>query len=118
MVGLASGLALGTLGFTHCCIEDIGVLRSIPGIKIISPADSFETVKAFEAALKSNQSTILEVNFSNNPIIYKKDYNFEIGKSIKLLNGKDITIFSAGSIISECLKASEILKKEGISDLA
>ena len=116
MVGLASGLALGNLGFTHCCIEDIGVLRSIPGIKIISPADSLETVKAFEAALKSNQSTYLRLTgTSNNPIIYKKDYSFEIGKSVKLLDGKDITIFSAGSIISECLKASEILKKEGIS---
>ena len=46
MVGLASGLALGNLGFTHCCIEDIGVLRSIPGIKIISPADLLETIKS------------------------------------------------------------------------
>ena len=53
MVGIASGLALGTLGFTHCCIEDIGILRSIPGITIISPADSLETVKALEAAVKS-----------------------------------------------------------------
>ena len=51
MVGIASGLSLGTLGFTHCCIEDIGILRSIPGITIISPADSLETVKALEAAL-------------------------------------------------------------------
>ena len=61
MVGIASGLVLGTLGFTHCCIEDIGVLRSIPGIKIISPADSLETIKAFEAALKST-TYVLEVN--------------------------------------------------------
>ena len=54
MVGIASGLALGTLGYTHCCIEDIGTLRSIPGITIISPADSLETVKALEAAVKSH----------------------------------------------------------------
>ena len=57
MVGLASGFSIRNLGFTHCCIEDIGVLRSIPGIKIISPADSLETIKAFEAALKSNLRT-------------------------------------------------------------
>ena len=54
MVGIASGLALGALGFTHCCIEDIGVLRSIPGLTVISPADSLETVKALEAATKFN----------------------------------------------------------------
>ncbi len=51
MVGIASGLVLGTLGFTHCCIEDIGVLRSIPGLTIISPADALETVKAIGAAI-------------------------------------------------------------------
>ena len=56
MVGIASGLALGTLGYTHCCIEDVGILRSIPGITIISPADSFETVKALEASLKQTNS--------------------------------------------------------------
>ena len=94
MVGIASGLALGTLGYTHCCIEDVGILRSIPGITIISPADSFETVKALEASLKQKNSVYIRLTgASNNPIVYNKDYNFEIGKSIKLLEGKDITIF-------------------------
>ena len=50
MVGIASGLVLGNLGYTHCCIEDIGVLRSIPGLYIISPADSLETIKALYAS--------------------------------------------------------------------
>ena len=77
MVGIASGLALGTLGFTHCCIEDIGVLRSIPGLSIISPADSLETVKALEAAVKFNGPVYIRLTgSSNNPIIYKKDYKF------------------------------------------
>ncbi len=116
MVGLASGLALGNLGFTHCCIEDIGVLRSIPGIKIISPADSLETVKALEAALKSDSSTYIRLTgSSNNPSVNKKDYNFEIGKSIKLLDGEDLTIFSAGATVFNCLEASEILKNHSIS---
>ena len=51
MVGLASGLVLGSLGFTHCSIEDIGVLRSIPNLTIISPADSLETAKSILASL-------------------------------------------------------------------
>jgi len=116
MVGIASGLSLGTLGFTHCCIEDIGILRSIPGITIISPADSLETVKALEAAVKSNNSIYLRLTgSSNNPIVYKKDYKFEIGKSITLNEGKDVTIFCAGSMVYKSLEASKILEKENIS---
>ena len=81
MVGLASGLVLGTLGFTHCSIEDIGVLRSIPNLTIISPADALETAKAIEASIKHDRSVYIRLTGgSNNPIVYDKDYEFEIGK--------------------------------------
>ena len=116
MVGIASGLALGTLGYTHCCIEDVGILRSIPGITIISPADSLETVKALEAAVQSKNSAYIRLTgSSNNPIVYKNDYKFEIGKSIILREGKDITIFCSGSMVFQSLKAAEILEKKNIS---
>ena len=116
MVGIASGLALGTLGFTHCCIEDVGILRSIPGITIISPADSLETVKALEAAVKSENPSYLRLTgSSNNPIVYPKDYDFQIGKSITLKEGKDITIFCAGSMVYQCLEAAKILDLKKIS---
>tara|TARA_A100001015_G_scaffold321643_1_gene453670 strand:+ start:978 stop:1940 length:963 start_codon:yes stop_codon:yes gene_type:complete len=116
MVGLASGLALGTLGFTHSCIEDIGVLRSIPGITIISPADSLETIKALDAAVKLNGPCYIRLTgTSNNPIVYDKDYNFEIGKSIKLREGGDVAIFSSGSSVNNSLKASELLSEKNIS---
>ena len=116
MVGIASGLALGTLGYTHCCIEDVGILRSIPGITIISPADSLESVKALEAAVKSeNPSYIRLTGSSNNPIVYNKDYKFEIGKSITLKEGKDITIFCTGAMVYQCLEASKILESKKIS---
>ena len=116
MVGIASGLSLGTLGYTHCCIEDIGILRSIPGIIIISPADSLETVKALEAAVKSNNPTYLRLTgSSNNPIIYNKDYKFEIGKSITLKEGNDITIFCSGSMVYQSLEAAKILETNKVS---
>jgi len=116
MVGIGSGLALGTLGYTHCCIEDVGVLRSIPEINIISPADSFETVKALEAAVNSDKSTYIRLTGgSNNPIVYEKDYDFEIGKSIKLNDGEDITIFCTGSMVHNSLEAAKILEKKKIS---
>ena len=53
MIGIASGLVLGNLGYTHCCVEDVGVLRSIPNLTIVSPADSLEVVKVLQAVLKS-----------------------------------------------------------------
>ena len=116
MVGIASGLALGTLGFTHCCIEDVGILRSIPGITIISPADSLETVKALQAAVKyKNPSYLRLTGSSNNPIVYKEDYEFKIGKSITLKKGKDITIFCAGSMVHQSLEAAKILETKNVS---
>ena len=116
MVGIASGLSLGTLGYTHCCIEDVGVLRSIPGITIISPADSLETVKALQAAVKSKNPSYLRLTgSSNNPIVYKEDYEFKIGKSITLKEGKDITIFCAGSMVHQSLEAAKILETKNVS---
>ena len=116
MVGIASGLALGTFGYTHCCIEDVGVLRSIPGMTIISPADSLETVKALRAAVKSENPSYLRLTgTSNNPIVYNQDYEFKIGKSITLKEGKDITIFCAGSMVYQSLEAAKILETRNVS---
>ena len=116
MVGIASGLALGTFGYTHCCIEDVGILRSIPGMIIISPADSLETVKALEAAVKSKNPSYLRLTgSSNNPIVYNKDYEFEIGKSITLKEGKDITIFCSGAMVHQSLEAAKILETKKVS---
>ena len=116
MVGLASGLVLGNLGFTHCCIEDIGVLRSIPNLNIISPADSLETIKSVEASINSNQSCYIRLTGgTNNSIIYDKDYEFKIGRAVTLKEGKDITIFGSGAILGDCLKVAEELKNKKIS---
>ena len=116
MIGIASGLVLGQLGYTHCCIEDIGVLKSIPNITIISPSDSLETLKAIDASLNNKESTYIRVTGgTNNPIINSEDYNFEIGKPIELIKGNDVTIFSNGAILSEAIKASEILRNKNIS---
>ncbi len=116
MVGLASGLVLGNLGYTHCCIEDISIVRSIPNIAILSPADCTETVKAIEASLNYKSSVYIRLTGSqNNPIVYKNDYKYEIGKLIELKSGKDITIFSTGTMVYESLEAEKILQAQGIS---
>jgi len=116
MVGLASGIVLGNLGYTHCCIEDMSVMRSIPNITVLSPSDTTETVKAIYASIEHKNSVYIRLTGgSNNPIVNKSDYSFEIGKAITLKNGKDITIFSTGTMVYESLKASEILEQSGMS---
>jgi transketolase len=79
MVGLASGLALGTLGYTHCCIEDVGILRPIPNLTIISPADSGEAVKAVFASIKHRNSVYIRLTGGANiDQIYDDDYEFDL----------------------------------------
>ncbi len=116
MVGLASGLSLGSLGYSHCSIEDVGILRSIPNIDIICPADGLEIIKVLEAVLSSKNSCYIRLTgVSNNQIIYENDYDFEIGKSITLTEGEEIIIFCNGAIINECIKASKIFKEKNLS---
>jgi transketolase len=116
MVGLASGIALGVLGNTHCCFEDIGVLRSIPGIAIVSPADCAEVAKALFAAIDYTQPVYIRLTGNaRNPVVYSNDYVFEIGKSIKLRDGSDVTIFTNGSMTHYSLAAANILREDGIS---
>lgn len=116
MVGLASGLVLGNLGFTHCSIEDIGVLRSIPNIKIICPCDSLETIKAIETSVDDNFSCYIRLTGGVNlPIINKEDYEFKIGKAIELCSGNDVIIIGTGVILNEALIASKKLNNKNIS---
>lgn len=116
MVGLASGLVLGTLGYTHCSIEEVGALRSIPNITIISPADTLEVVKALVASINHKESVYIRLT-GGAPMhpLYKKDYNFEIGKAVKLKDGNDIAIFSTGASVYHCMEAAKILEEKGVS---
>ena len=115
MVGLASGLVLGTLGYTHCCIEDVGILRSIPNLTIISPADSSEAVKAVLASLDHKNSVYIRLTGGANiDQIYYDDYEFKIGKSITLKEGKDISIFASGTMVKVALECSKILNQNKI----
>lgn len=116
MVGLASGLVLGNLGYTHCCIEDIGVLRSIPNITIISPADCAEFAKALISSKDHKNSVYIRLTGGSGiQQIYEEDYNFEIGKSITLKEGKDLTIIATGLMVNEALIVSKKLEEKKIN---
>jgi transketolase len=116
MVGLASGVVLGSLGYTHCSIEDISVMRSIPNITVISPADCCETVKATLASVYHNESVYIRLTGgAKNPAVYEEDYEFKIGKAVTLREGTRITIIASGTMVSVSLKAADLLMEKGIS---
>ena len=115
MVGLASGLVLGNLGFTHCCIEDVGTLRSIPNIAIVTPSDPFELFKVLNEALEYKDSVYIRLTAgSNTKIINDKDYKFKIGKAVEILPGKEVAIIGCGNILGNCIEAASILRKKNI----
>lgn len=116
LVGLTAGYSVGILGPTHMSIEDIAVMRSIPNITILSPADCTETVKATEAAARMDGPVYLRLTGSlNNPIVYDRDYDFEIGKAISLREGSDVAILATGTMVYQSLLAAELLEEHGIS---
>ena len=113
MVGIASGVSLGMLGYTHCAIEDVGVLRSIPNIKIFSPADCFELYKILENFLQNPSPTYLRLTGNrNSPTLYNETLNFNIDKPTVFLDEGDITLITTGSILKNILLAVEDLKKK------
>ncbi len=112
MVGLASGLVLGMLGYTHCCIEDVSIMRSIPGITVVSPADCGATVKAVLAAIEHDQSVYIRLTGgAPNPSVYFDDFDFTLGKANVLREkGKDIAIIACGTMVYNSLEAAELLE--------
>ena len=116
MTGLASGLVLGNLGYTHCSIEDISIIKSIPNIDIISPADCLETAKATIASLDHGKSVYIRLTGDGgSKKVYEADYNYEIGKSILLKEyGLDACIICNGTMVRKSLDAAELLLKKNI----
>ena len=116
MVGLASGLVLGNLGYTHCCIEDIGALRSIPNLDIISPADTTELAKTLVEFYNSKNSIYIRLTGGSNiPLIFDNDYKFKLGKSKTLKKGDDVAIISTGTMLKTALDTAHILNESKIS---
>ncbi len=115
IVGIGAGVAYSTLGPTHHTTEDIAVLRALPNLTIFSPATPMEAKKIVEAAYKINGPVYIRLGTNNEPEIYDENYKFEIGKGVKLKEGKDITIISTGAITYTALKVANLLEKDDIS---
>lgn len=110
-----AGISVGEDGATHQCLEDIGIMRTIPGMVIINPADHVEAMAAVEAAIKHDGPVYLRFGRLAVPQIFdENEYKFELGKGVQLKEGTDATIIATGLMIPYALEAHEVLKNEGI----
>ncbi len=115
-VGIGSGLVMGFLGNSHFGIEDAAVMRAIPGIMIVTPADCGEIVKVVNAAADHVGPMYIRLTGGpNSPVVYTEDYEFTLGKAIQLREGDDAAIITNGSMVARSITASDQLKDEGIS---
>ncbi|WP_291259975.1 transketolase family protein [Fusobacterium sp.] len=111
-----AGITVGEDGGSHQSVEDIALMRSIPGMVVLSPADAVETKKMiFEAAKYDGPVYIRMGRLDVETIFDEATYNFEIGKANILKKGNDVTIVATGLMTIEALKAADILEKEGVS---
>ena len=110
-----AGISVGEDGATHQCCEDIALMRTIPGMTIINPADDTEAHKAVFAAMELDGPVYMRFGRLAVPVVFDDDYKFEIGKGVELREGTDVTIIATGLMVNEALQAYELLKAEGIS---
>ncbi|MET1177355.1 transketolase family protein [Peribacillus simplex] len=115
IVGHNAGTSAAQEGATHLPLEDISLMRSLPRMTVIVPADAVEMEKAVEAAYYHEGPIYLRVGKLPVPIVTKKEEPFKIGKAIKYREGSDITIISTGIMLDESLKAAGELEKQGVS---
>lgn len=110
-----AGISVGEDGASHQCCEDIALMRTIPGMVIINPADDVEARAAVLAAADYEGPVYMRFGRLAVPRVNNEDYKFEIGKAVTLREGTDVTVFATGLMVGEALAAAEELEKEGIS---
>lgn len=110
-----AGITVGEDGASHQAIEDIAIMRSLPNMTVICPADGVSAAKLIEEAAEYVGPVYVRLGRSGIPVLYKEDQKFEMGKGIELAEGTDVTIIATGIMVYEALVARDELAKEGIS---
>lgn len=114
-IALGSGVSMGLLGNSHYGLEDVAVMRAIPNLTVVSPADCAEIVQTVKAAAAFEGPMYIRLTSEGiNPPVYTEDYDFQIGKAVKVRDGGDLAIVACGSMVHHSLKAAELLAEQGI----
>ena len=115
LIGEAGGMCDGNFSATHMALEDISNTRNIPNMRVITPADGMELVKTLIALKDAAYPAYVRMTGRFPiPVIYREDYDFEIGKAVTLREGKDVVILSNGTLLGDVLKAAEMLAEKGV----
>ena len=115
IIGAGGGFVYGCQGTTHHAIEEVGILRTLPKMTIICPADPVETEKAVNATMALEGPAYIRIGRNNEPVVTNRGNEFKLGKADVINSGLDMTIISSGFILPNVLEAAEILKKDGIN---
>lgn len=115
IVGTGSGLSYAELGPTHHSLEDMAILRTLPGLNVVAPADSMELVVQLRQALDMPNPTYIRIGKKGEPTLHGASANLGIGKANLLREGSDLLVVGVGPIIGEALQAAEAVATEGIS---
>ena len=115
IVGTHGGITVGEDGASHQALEDVSLMRGLPHMTVIVPADYKECEEAIKYAASVNGPVYIRIARSNVPDIFGDDYKFDISKAVVMKEGKDASVFTNGEMLAETLEAAEILEKEGIS---
>ena len=110
-----AGLTVGEDGGSHQMLEDIALMRALPNMTVIVPADGIETKQAVKAAAEYEGPVYIRMGRPKVPVLFGHDYKFEIGKGVVLKEGTDVTLVGTGIMVSKAVEAAELLAAEGIS---
>jgi len=115
LVGVFSGFSTTLMGNTHYALEDMALMRSIPGMTVCAPADAMEAAKCFEEAVEKREPMYMRLwGGTGLPIVNQENYSFEIGKSIHMREGKDVQLIATGSMVYQTMQAASLLSEVGI----
>jgi transketolase len=115
IVGTGSGLSYASLGGTHHSLEEMGMLRLLPGLTVLAPADAMEVRAGLRAALGQTNPAYMRIGKKGEPVIHPAPPELVIGKAITMREGTDVCILSAGNMLSACLHAADLLAARGCS---
>ncbi len=116
VIGTGGGISMGMSGNSHYGIEDIAIMRALPNMTVIAPADGIEIVKTVHAITQTDAPVYVRLTGNlNQKMIYTEDYDFQIGKAVTLQEGQDIAIIAHGTMVEHALTTAKLLEQEGIS---
>lgn len=115
IVSVGTGLAYGSLGYTHHAVEDISILRSLPGMRVYSPADALECAAAVDEILADPSPAYLRLGKNKEPLMHAAQPDLSTGAPLLVREGDDVTLLAAGPIVSQALAVAESLSGEGLS---